>query len=913
MDKRPETGFFFQASVSTSPDSAASSDDYTDISTTVTFRDNDSWSAIGSGADRRYRATQRITVPILNDTADERDEDFTARVAYVDSNPPHLQGGPATATVTIEDNDLPRVSVEALTATADEDQTLRFRLTREGVTDDALTVNVRVTETRQMLASGQPTTATFDAGVSTTTLEVALTDDTEDEDNSVVKVTVRSGSGYSVGASASATATALDDDYVPVTLSWDRALVTVGERAGAIALRVVATTTKDKRPEIDFLSFGAQASLTAGTATQGDDYSGQSLTTTFNRSDFTRTLVNGRYLYRATHDFTVNIVSDNDDEADETFAVTLAYSGADQPHLGLGNDMMTVTISDTDDPLVTVTPDAPTVTEAEPSITFALRRDGDVVSALRVNVRVTEAGGSMLARDGSYTVNFAAGSHDASLQVNLVNDTEDEDNSAITVEVVNGSGYFPGSPRFAGTHATDDDQVPVTLEWEETRLAVDEDDGSVHLTAVVTTTKDKEPEGGSDFNAVVTVAAGSATDPDDYSPSSSATLPFSPGDFSPATVGGENLYQARRTFTVRIENDNEDEFDENFTARLAYATPGEPHLRGGNSTARVSITDDDPVPLALGWERPVWSVEEADGTVTLKAVAITTINRIPEEGFSFEAMVDTRQTGSASQGSDYMAWSVSETFLRSDFSSVTFDGQRRYRAEKEFTITIEADGNDEPNEDFSVRLGFAGSTHPNLTMGITNATVWIIENDAETADVQITRNSSPGSVSQNATLTYTYTVKNNGPAAATGVTLIIVLDDNVRVDTSDLPTGCSHSGGSPGGVVACFLGSLDDGDDEAFSIEVTVESVPTDGIVNWAHVTSSGADPTPGNNTYPATTGGGGGGTGGGGGGGGGGRRRWWSGRAAAGRAAGVQRGRPLPRVPLPENTVRGPGHRRPG
>ena len=415
----------------------------------------------------------------------------------------------------------------------------------------------------------------------------------------------------------------------------------------------------------------------------------------------------------------------------------------------------------------------------------------------------------------------------------------------------------------------DDDQVLVTLEWEETAETVDESDGTATLTAVVTTTKDKQPESGSDFNAVVTVAGGSATDPDDYSPSSSATLPFSPGDFSPATVGGESLYQARRTFTVRIENDNEDEFEENFTARLAYETPGEPHLRGGNSTARVTITDDDPVPLALGWERPVWSVEEADGLVTLKAVAITTINRMPEEGFSFNAMVNT-QNGDARQPDDYSQLSVTETFLRSDFSGVTFDGQRRYRAEKEFTITIEADGNDEPNEDFSVGLGFAGATHPNLTTGVTNAMVWIIEDDAETADVQLTRNSSPGSVSQDATLTYEYTVKNNGPAAATGVTLISVLDPNVRVDTADLPLECRHSGGSPGGEVNCNLGILADDETKDVSVEATVESVPNEGIVNWAYVTSSGADPTPGNNIYPATTtGGGGGGTGGGGGGGG--------------------------------------------
>ena len=781
VDKRPETGLFFQASVSTSPDSAASSDDYTDISTTVTFRGNDSWSAIGSGADRRYRATERITVPIINDAADERDEDFTARVAYVDSNPPHLQGGPATATVTIEDNDLPRVSVATDTATADEDETLWFTLTREGVTDDPLTVNVRVTETRQMLGSGQPTTATFDAGFSTTTLEVALTDDTEDEDNSVVKVTVRSGSGYSVGASASATAAALDDDYVPVTLSWDRTSVTVAERTGTVTLRAVATTTKDKRPEIDFPSFVASASFADGTADSAA-YSAGSGTMSFSQGDFTRTTTGGPPRYIAVKESSVSIQPDATDEPDETFTATLAYTGSDRPHLGLGNDVMTVTISDQYGPLVSVSADASSATEKDSSLIFALRRDGDAASPLRANVRVTEERQHAGARTPT-RVNFAAGSHDASLQVNLVNDTEDEDNSAITVEVVNGSGYFPGSPRFAETLVTDDDQVPATLEWEETAVTVDENDGPGHLTAVVTTTKDKRPEGGSDFNAVVTVADGSATDPEDYSPPSSGTLPFSPGNFSPATVGGENVYQARRTFTVRIENDNEDEFDENFTVRLAYETPGEPHLQGGNSTARVTITDDDPVPLVLGWERPVWSVEEADRLVTLKAVAITTINRMPEEGFSFNAMVNT-QNGDARQPDDYSQLSVTETFLRSDFSGVTFDGQRRYRAEKEFTITIEADGNDEPNEDFSVGLGFAGATHPNLATGVTNATVWIIEDDAETADVQLTRNSSPGSVSEGAALTYTYSVKNNGPAAATGVTLIIVLDPNVRVNAA---------------------------------------------------------------------------------------------------------------------------------
>ena len=100
--------------------------------------------------------------------------------------------------MTIVDNDLPQVTIEAVTTSARESGSLSFDLEREGITDDTLTVDVRVSETGRMLASGQPTTATFDANSGTAMLVVALDDDTEDEDNSVVTATVRPGCGLLV-------------------------------------------------------------------------------------------------------------------------------------------------------------------------------------------------------------------------------------------------------------------------------------------------------------------------------------------------------------------------------------------------------------------------------------------------------------------------------------------------------------------------------------------------------------------------------------------------------------------------------------------------------------------------------------------------------------------------------------------
>ena len=358
-DKRPEAGFSFDATVATSPVTADATDDYTHVSSTLTFTQADFRSATVDG-NRRYRATKSVSVPIVNDTDDERDETFTATVDYVDPNPLHLQGGSAAATVTIVDNDLPTVSIAAIGASAAEDATLQFRLTREGVPDDALTVNVRVSETMRMLASGQPTTATFSAGASTTTLVVALDDDTEDEDNSTVTATLRSGTGYILGTNTSALATAQDNDHVPVTLSWDSDAVTVADGAGTVTLRGVATTTKDKQPESGF-SFLAEVTFADGTADSGD-YSAQTQRQTFRQSDFIR---RGQ-TYRATGEFTVNIATGDGSEDDEAFTATLAYVGSDSlpSHLQGGSATVTVTITVVDDNVAPVFDDGTSTTRS---------------------------------------------------------------------------------------------------------------------------------------------------------------------------------------------------------------------------------------------------------------------------------------------------------------------------------------------------------------------------------------------------------------------------------------------------------------------------------------------------------------------------------------------------------------------
>ena len=87
------------------------------------------------------------------------------------------------------------------------------------------------------------------------------------------------------GGPAVATVRIADDEYVPVTLSWEQADVEVSENAGSVALLAVATTTEAGMPLSDF-SFEVRVSTRPGSAQRDSDFTPLSTTTTFLHSDF---------------------------------------------------------------------------------------------------------------------------------------------------------------------------------------------------------------------------------------------------------------------------------------------------------------------------------------------------------------------------------------------------------------------------------------------------------------------------------------------------------------------------------------------------------------------------------------------------------------------------------------------------
>ena len=626
--------------------------------------------------------------------------------------------------------------------------------------------------------------------------------------------------------SGTETGTPLPDD-IPIILQLEDTTLDVQEDAGIVVLRAVFTTTLNSPPAADF-TFDVTLTTTDLGTTSNDDYTPPPSSANFVASDFSQTIVNGQQRYRSTRDFSVVIIDDTSDESDENLRVTVNYLTPGLVHLQGGPQSALITIRDNDHvPVslgwertnVSVDENAPTVTI---SVIATTTKDKIPDAGFTFDVSVATSDGSASQPD-DYTQLVSTVTFDRSdfsratirgqrtyraikqVEVDIADDTEDEQDESFDLTaryLAPGLPHLLGGPVNASVTITDNDHVPVTIHWEQTVLTVDEGNGVVTLRAIAVTEKDKMPETGFSFDVTAATSDGTATQSEDYR-RLSTTLHFSQRDFSPQVVNGQDRYIATKDATVAIMDDTVDEPNEDFVANLSYSGPA-PHLRGGPDSATVFITDNDHVPVVFGWDQTSITADEKAGTVNLLAVSITTKDKIPESGFTFDARVSTRN-GSAKQPADYTQLDETVTFNRGDFQVSVVNGQRRYRAEKSFTVTVVDDGTAEPNEEFTVTLAYNNPGLPHLLSGDLTATITITDDTLKTVDLNLSAFSSDSRVSRGEELTYQFTVRNDGQATSTGTTLRTTLDPGVTFVSSTPEDLCSKSGGR---LVNCDVGTL---------------------------------------------------------------------------------------------------------
>ena len=99
-------------------------------------------------------ATATLSLTTEDDAVDEADSTVIVWVNPDTADPiAYAPGTPATATVTVSDNDLPAVTVAADAPSVTEGTAAAFTLTRAGILTAELTVGVTVSEDGDVLAA----------------------------------------------------------------------------------------------------------------------------------------------------------------------------------------------------------------------------------------------------------------------------------------------------------------------------------------------------------------------------------------------------------------------------------------------------------------------------------------------------------------------------------------------------------------------------------------------------------------------------------------------------------------------------------------------------------------------------------------------------------------------------------------
>ncbi len=691
--------------------------------------------------------TVAVTLGTMDDKVDEVDAEIELTlIAPSGSDPAYRLGEDASASLTVIDNDLPVITVEAGND-VDEGEIVEYTLSRAGVLTEELEVDILTAGGDDVLGGTLPTSVTFQADSSTATVMLVSDDDDLDEPNASVTLTIQpKATAYRLGASNSQSASVVvrDNDDTP-TISIDDATVTEG---GNLVFRVTLSGKSESQ-------ITAVYTIASGTpaATASSDYAGNITgTVSFERGDTEETI-------------SITTVNDEIDELSEQIIVTLsmlAPSGAVTP-----NDIEAIgTISD-DDGRPTLSIDDAVASEGN-NLVFAVSLSR--MSGRQITVTYTVKGitdGTPAATSGTdYTsaatviATFAAETTRASFTIPTTSDDIAEPNEKIEVLI---SSVMPtdavdilGSDLLAIGTITDDDVPLVTVEAGSDVV----ENGNVEF--VFTRLGDLMGE--------LEIA---------FSISGGADVLAGPLPMSATFQAGSP------TITVSLPADDDDVDEPDATVTLTLQTRGTAYSLGelGTRSASVDVSDNDDAP----------SMSIADAVTSEGGNLVFTVSLVGKSTRKITARYEiTAGTPAAMAGTDYTGSATGTvTILAED-------------TEETISIATLKDDVDETNEQIVVTLSALAPAGA-VTVGNLEAIGTITDSNATPSmsidDATETEGDSLGFVvslngKSSRQITARYDIAAGTPAATAGTdytgtvngTVIFVAGDTkqtISVDTID--------------------------------------------------------------------------------------------------------------------------------
>ncbi len=606
-------------------------------------------------------ATVQVSVATTGDGVHEAHGTVTVTLtADTSADPAYLLGAPATATAAVEDDDnaapTGAPTIDDTTPVAGETLTAD----PSGIGDpDGLT---GATFTWQWVrVSGG--TETPIAGATTASYTVAAAD---------VGATLKVAASFTDdGGTAETVESAATATVALPMLSIGDASVDEGD-SGSVTLNFTVTLSHAATETV-----AVEWATADGTATAGTDYTAGSGRLTFNTGDSSRTVF-------------VTVASDDVDEPDETFTVTLSNpSGAT-----IEDGAATGTIRDNDDePKVTliVAPNPLHENGGTSTVTASLDRASSAATTVTVSVTPvapTVEDNYEVSDNLELTIAAGATTSTGTVTITGVNNREHSPNKEISVSGTAANSRGVTDPDPVTLPILDDDGPPsVTLHL--TPDAITENGG------LSTVTARQSRRSGADTTVTVSAAPVSPAVAGDYTLSADLVL---------TVVAGET--ESTGTVTVTAVNNSVYEGDKQVT--VSGTAENELGILGNPQDVTLTITDDeDPPPeLSIGDA----SVTEGDTGSTTMTFTVT-LNRTATETVTVDwATAD----GTATAGTDYTAGNGTLTFNIGDSS-------------KTVSVTVAGDNVDERNETFTVTLSNASS---GATIGDGVATGTITDDDA---------------------------------------------------------------------------------------------------------------------------------------------------------------------------------------
>jgi hypothetical protein len=608
--------------------------------------------------------TKTVTVSSTADNTNEADEGFTVLLSGA-TNATIVQ---ATGTATVNNDDLVALSLNDVTlAEGNGNNTdFVFTVTLSNPSDAAVTVDFASADGSATIADNDYTAVTGNlsvpAGQTSGTITVTVLADAKDEATETFLVNLSNGGGGQDGTPSltdpQGLGTVTDDDNAP-NLSINSATVTEG---GTASFTVTLDAVSGLPVSVSFATID-------GTATAGQDYTGNSGNLVFQPGEASKTV-------------TVATLQDNSNEADEVFTVTLS----NENNAGVTNRTGTGTINNDD--LVSISIADLTQAEGNAGLSsFALTVTLSNPSDASVTVNFATADGTATVNDSDYNalngiLTVAAGQTTGTITVQVIGDVRNEVTENFLVNLSSPGGGQDGTPTIADPQATatitDDDGTPGLVLND---VNVNEGDPLVFTLAL-------NAVSGQTVTVEFNTVAGTALEGTDFA-ANSGTVTFAPGE-------------TQKTITVVSLEENLNEADEAMT--LVLSNPSNANIVDGTATG--TIGNDDLVAISIA---DLSLAEGSNGTTNFDL--IVTLSNPSDAAVTVDfATADGTATVA---GGDFLAKSGTLTLAPNSASAT-------------ITVSVLADALKEPNENFLVNLSNPGGGQdgtPTIADNQGNATI----------------------------------------------------------------------------------------------------------------------------------------------------------------------------------------------